>query len=81
MAQWVESTSDVLERDGHDSTLSNGQLAVRIECGGAGYLKVGPALDVLEEEAEGWGAAFYADPHPFPVSRHTDLRPWRCTHV
>jgi hypothetical protein len=51
--------SDVLERDGCGSTLSNGQLAVTIECSGAGYLKVGPALDVLEEEAEGLGAAFY----------------------
>ena len=30
-----------------------------IECGGAGYLKIGPALDALEEEAEGLGAAFY----------------------
>lgn len=28
--------SDVLERDGDGSTLSNGQLAVTIECGGAG---------------------------------------------
>ena len=51
--------SDVLERDGHGSTLSNGQLAVTIECGGAGFLKIGPALDALEKEAEGLGAAFY----------------------
>ena len=51
--------SDVLERDGYDSTLSNGQLAVTIECTGAGYLKIGPALDALEKEAEGLGAAFY----------------------
>ncbi|MGC1297448.1 MAG: hypothetical protein WA869_20650 [Alloacidobacterium sp.] len=51
--------SDVLERDGYGSTLSNGQLAVTIECGGAGYLKIGPALDALEKEAEGLGAAFY----------------------
>jgi hypothetical protein len=51
--------SDVLERDGYGSTLSNGQLAVTIECGGAGYLKIGPALDALEREAEGLGAAFY----------------------
>ena len=29
--------SDVLERDGEGSTLSNGQLAVTIECSSAGY--------------------------------------------
>ena len=51
--------SDVLERDGYGSTLNNGQLAVTIECGGSGYLKIGPALDALEKEAEGLGAAFY----------------------
>ena len=51
--------SDVLERDGDGSTLSNGQLAVTIECCGAGYLEIGPALDALEKEAEGLGAAFY----------------------
>ena len=42
--------SDVLERDGCGSTLGNGQLVVTIECGGSGYLKIGPALDALEEE-------------------------------
>jgi len=51
--------SDVLEQDGYGSTLSNGQLAVTVECCGAGYLKIGPALDALEKEAEGLGAAFY----------------------
>jgi hypothetical protein len=51
--------SDVLERDGYGSPLSNGQLAVTIECGGAGNLKIGSALDAPEEEAEGLGAAFY----------------------
>jgi hypothetical protein len=51
--------SDVLERDGYGSTLINGQLAVTIECSGAGYLKIGPALDSLEDQAEGLGAAFY----------------------
>ena len=51
--------SDVLERDSYGSTLSNGQLAVTIECSGAGYLKIGPAIDALEKEAEGLGAAFY----------------------
>ena len=51
--------SDVQERDADGSTVSNGQLAVTIECSGAGYLKIGPALDALEKEAEGLGAAFY----------------------
>ena len=50
---------DVLERDGYGSALSNGQLVVTIECGGSGYLKIGPALDALEKEVEGLGAAFY----------------------
>jgi hypothetical protein len=51
--------SDVLDRDGYGSTLRNGQLAVTIECGGSGYLKIGPALDALESETKGLGAAFY----------------------
>ena len=51
--------SDVLDRDGYDSCLSNGQLAVTIECSGAGFLKIGPTIDALEKEAEGLGAAFY----------------------
>jgi hypothetical protein len=51
--------SDVLDRDGYGSSLSNGQLAVTIECSGAGYLKIGSAVDALEKEAEGLGAAFY----------------------
>jgi hypothetical protein len=51
--------SAVLERDGYGSTLGNGQLAVTIECGSSGYLKIGSALDALEAQAEGLGAAFY----------------------
>jgi hypothetical protein len=51
--------SDVLEQDGYGSAVGNGQLAVTIECGGAGYLKIGPGIDALETEAEGLGAAFY----------------------
>jgi len=51
--------SDVAERDGLDAPLANGQLAMTIECSGVGYLKIGPAIDALEEEAEGLGAAFY----------------------
>jgi len=42
------------------TALENGRLAVTIECSGAGYLKIGPAIDALEEEEEeGLGAAFY----------------------
>jgi hypothetical protein len=48
--------SDQLDRDG---ALENGQLVVTVECGGSGYLKIGPAIDALEAEAEGLGAAFY----------------------
>jgi hypothetical protein len=51
--------SDVLGRVGSDAALESGQLAVTVECGGAGYLKIGPAIDALEAEAEGLGAAFY----------------------
>jgi len=36
-----------------------GRLVVSISCGGCGYLKMGPAIAVLEKEAEGLGAAFY----------------------
>jgi hypothetical protein len=51
--------SDLVEREGFATALENGRLAVTIECNGAGYLKLGPAIDALEEEAEGLGAAFY----------------------
>jgi hypothetical protein len=58
-AEYHLEVSDVAERDGLDAPLENGQLAVTIECSGSGYLKVGPAIEALEEEAEGLGAAFY----------------------
>jgi hypothetical protein len=51
--------SDQLGRAGRDAELESGQLVVTIECGGSGYFKIGPALDALEAEAEGLGAAFY----------------------
>jgi hypothetical protein len=53
------SVSDVAERDGEDVPLGKGRLAVTVECGGAGYLKMGPAIAAMEEEAAGLGAAFY----------------------
>jgi len=51
--------SDQLGRAGGDAELGSGQLVVAIECGGSGYFRIGPALDALEAEAEGLGAAFY----------------------
>jgi len=51
--------SDAVEDDGSGAPLEDGQLVVTVECGGAGYLKIGPAIDALEAEAEGLGAAFY----------------------
>lgn len=53
------TVSDVAERDGEDVPLGKGGLAVTVECGGAGYLKIGRAVATLEEEAAGLGAAFY----------------------
>lgn len=53
------SVSDVAERDGEDVPLGTGHLTVTIECGSAGYLKIGPAIEALEAEATGLGAAFY----------------------
>jgi hypothetical protein len=53
------SVSDVAERDGEDVPLGKGRLAVTIECGSAGYLKIGPPIAAMEEEAAGLGAAFY----------------------
>jgi hypothetical protein len=53
------SVSDVAECDGEDLPLGKGRLALSIECGSAGYLKIGPAIAALEEEASGLGAAFY----------------------
>jgi hypothetical protein len=58
-AEYHLQVSDVVERDGLDAVLEGGRLAVTIECSGCGYLKIGPALDALEQEAEGLGAAFY----------------------
>jgi hypothetical protein len=51
--------SDQLGRAGSDAELESGQLVVTVESGGSGYLRIGPALDALEAEAEGLGAAFY----------------------
>jgi hypothetical protein len=56
----IEYHLEVTDVVGEDSTgLSIGQLAITIHCGGCGYLKIGPALQALESEEEGLGAAFY----------------------
>jgi hypothetical protein len=51
--------SDVTDRYGHNTLVGEGQLAITIECSASGFLKLGPALDELEQEAPGLGAAFY----------------------
>jgi hypothetical protein len=51
--------SDVAEREGFDEVMDHGQLAVTVICGGSGYVKIGPAIEVLEAEEPGLGAAFY----------------------
>ena len=51
--------SDVDQQDVYDTAFEPGKLVLTIECGGSGYLKMGPAVQALEAEAEGLGAAFY----------------------
>ena len=51
--------SDIADQDGEEKVLGAGRLAVTIECGGSGFLKMGPAIEALELEAQGLGAAFY----------------------
>ena len=53
------SVSDLGQQDKYDTAFERGRLLVTIECGGSGYLNIGPAVDALEAEAEGLGAAFY----------------------
>lgn len=53
------SISDIAEREGIDDPLEKRGLAVTIECSSPGFLKIGPAIDALEEEVAGLGAAFY----------------------
>jgi hypothetical protein len=51
--------SDVADREGFDRVMGDGQLAITVVCGGSGYLKIGSAIEALEAEAPGLGAAFY----------------------
>jgi len=51
--------SDIADEDGYTKPLGNGLLALTIECSGSGFLKIGPAIEALERECKGLGAAFY----------------------
>jgi hypothetical protein len=58
-AEYHLTVSDVLEQAGEDTPLEDGRLAVTIECSAAKFLKLGPMIAELEDEAKGLGAAFY----------------------
>lgn len=51
--------SDSADPYGDSGSVMEGRLAATIECHGCGYLRIGPAIDALEREIEGLGAAFY----------------------
>ena len=51
--------SDVADREGSIEVMGDGQLAITVVCGGSGYLRIGPAIEALEAESPGLGAAFY----------------------
>jgi hypothetical protein len=61
--EWRLEVSDTLS-DGYfagddEPAVGDGKLCVSATCGGAGYFRIGAALDALEQEATGLGAAFY----------------------
>jgi hypothetical protein len=61
--EWRLEISDTLS-DGYctwndDPPVGEGKLCVSATCGGAGYFRIGAALDALEQEATGLSAAFY----------------------
>lgn len=51
--------ADVIEQYGEDRALEANELAVLITSGNCGYLEIGEALEALETEERGLGAAFY----------------------
>ena len=59
LARNIEYYLQVSDVAAPEEPLEFSKLAVSISCGGCGYLKIGPALESLEGEAEGLGAAFY----------------------
>jgi hypothetical protein len=50
---------DVVDRFGEERALEVNELAVLITSGNCGYLEIGVALEALEQEEKGLGAAFY----------------------
>jgi hypothetical protein len=59
LARNIEYYLQISDVAGPDEQLEFGKLSVSISCGGCGFLKIGAALESLEGEAEGLGAAFY----------------------
>ncbi len=55
----VEYHLHISDRPDQEVSLDQGQLIITIESCGCGYLKIGPAIEALEQEAVGLGAAFY----------------------
>ena len=51
--------ADVIEKYGYDRALESSELAVMITSGNCGYVEIGEALEALEAEETGLGAAFY----------------------
>jgi len=51
--------SDSINPYGDSESVMKGRLVATIECHGCGYLRIGPAIDALERETDGLGAAFY----------------------
>lgn len=51
--------ADVIEQYGDDRALETSELAVMITSGNCGYFEIGDALEALEAEEKGLGAAFY----------------------
>ena len=63
----IEDTVDGYGRP----ALKEGVLVLTVECHGCGYLRIGPALNALEREAAGLGAAFY---HLLRLSLYRSMR-------
>jgi hypothetical protein len=61
--EWRLEVSDTLSDDYFTGDsyppVEQGKLCVTASCNGCGYLRIGAALDELEQEAAGLGAAFY----------------------
>jgi hypothetical protein len=51
--------ADVIDRFGDERALDVNELVVLVTSGNCGYLEIGAALEALEQEEKGLGAAFY----------------------